>query len=60
MQFSSAYVVLSSGKFASLTSLMNKNKSFMIALNKTEINMKPCGTPDKGSSEYHSFSHFTY
>ena len=40
------YIVLSSAKFASSTSLTNKNKSFMKILNKMEPNIEPCCISD--------------
>ena len=45
--FLAPYIVLSSAKFASSTSLTNKNKSFMKILNKMEPNIEPCRISDK-------------
>lgn len=46
MSVFSSYIVLSTAKFTSLTSLMNINKPLMKILNKVGPNMEPCGTPD--------------
>ena len=47
MPFFSVNIVLSSARFSSSTSLMNKNRSLMKILRKIGPNMGPCGTPDK-------------
>ena len=44
MLFLAAYIVLSSAKFESSTSLINKNKSFLI-LNKMGPNIEPLSVP---------------
>ena len=41
------YIVLSSSKFASLASLMKKNKSFIKRLKRSGPRIDPSGTPDK-------------
>ena len=45
--FLAAYMVLSPTKFGSLTSLVNKNKSFTKILNKMGPNIEARGIPDK-------------
>ena len=41
------YIVLSSAKVASSSSLINKKQSFMTILNKMGPDIEPCGTPNK-------------
>ena len=48
------YLFLSSAKFASSTSINNKNKSFTKILNKMEPNIEPCSTPVIKVFEKHS------
>ena len=45
MLFLAAYIVLSSAKFESSTSLINKNKSFLMILNKMGPNIEPLSVP---------------
>ena len=45
--FLAAYIVLSSEKFTSTTSLINKNMSVMKILNKMKLNIEPCGILDQ-------------
>ena len=58
------YLFLSSAKFASSTSINNKNKSFTKILNKREPNIEPCSTPVikvfEKHSQCHSFLHHVF
>ena len=45
--FLAACIVLSSEKFTSTTSLINKNMSVMKILNKMKLNIEACGIPDQ-------------
>ena len=45
--FLAAYIVLSSAKFASSSSLITKDESFIKIVNKIGPNIDPCGIPSK-------------
>ena len=51
--FLAAYIVLSSAKFASSSSLITKDKSFIKIVNKIGPNIDPCGIPSKSIWKTH-------